>query len=125
MSLLVNLQEAFNTTFLMRFTFGVIVYWVVGILTKGVFEPLQSHIGKVLFARVNNRLQKLQQYANQTCTKLDDIIITNISNNSDILNRIINRDDLSPTDQQLYRQLVAESYRLPILFEKLGITDGE
>lgn len=118
-----QLQQAFDTTFFLRLCFGVVAYWFVGIFTKGVFEPLQSHIGRMLFARLNKRLETLQHYANQTCTKIDDVIISSIANNSSLLNGIVNRDDLASSEQQLYRQLLAKTYQLPVLLKKLGLED--
>lgn len=114
-----QLQQAFDTTFFLRLCFGVVAYWFVGIFTKGVL----SHIGRMLFARLNKRLETLQHYANQTCTKIDDVIISSIANNSSLLNGIVNRDDLASSEQQLYRQLLAKTYQLPVLLKKLGLED--
>ncbi len=117
---MINLA-AIDSIFLTRFLFGVVAYWVMGLLTKGIFEKIQAHYGGLLFKFSNNKIQELKRHANSTCTEIDDVLINPTAGAFDRLDRIVNRNDLSPTEQQLYRQHLDESYRISLLLEKLGI----
>lgn len=112
---------AIDPPFLTRFIFGVIAYWVIGFLTKGIFEKIQAHYGSLFLKVSNNKLQELKRHADSTCTEIDNVIIDSIAGVSDRLNGIVNRDDLSPSEQQLYRQMLDERYRVALLLEKLGV----
>ena len=112
---------AIDSTFLTRFLFGVAVYWLIGFFTKGIFEKIQSYYGSKFFGFTNAKLQEIKRYADQSCSEIDNILINPVAGVSDRLNRIINRDDLSPSDQQLHRQLINERYQLSILLKKLGV----
>ena len=118
---MINLA-AIDSFFLTRFLFGVVVYWLIGFFTKGIFEKIQAHYGGLLFKFSNNKIQELKRYANSTCTDIDDVLVNPTAGAFDRLDRIVNRHDLSPTEQQLYRQLLDESYRISLLLEKLGVS---
>lgn len=113
--------SAIDSQFLTRFIFGVIVYWILGFFTKGVAEKIQAHYGSLLFGFSNKKIQELKSHANKTCSEIDDTIINYLAGASQRLDGIINRDDLSPADQQLYRQFLAQNYQLSILLKKLGV----
>lgn len=123
---------AIDPPFLTRFLFGIVFltvlgwfkYWVSGLFTKGAFEKIQSHYGGLLFGFSNNKIQELKRYANSTCTQIDDILINPVADIGDRLNRIVNRDDLSPAEQRLHRQLIDADYKLSILLSKLGVSNG-
>lgn len=118
---MINLA-AIDSIFLTRFLFGVIVYWAIGFFTKGIFEKIQAHYGGLLFKFSNNKIQELKRYADSTCTEIDDILVNPTAGAIDRLNGIVNRDDISPTEQQFYRQCLDESYRISVLLEKLGVS---
>jgi hypothetical protein len=113
--------EAIDQTFLIRLFFGMTAYWLVGIFVKGIFEPLQAHIGGKIWAKLTNKSEDLRRYADQTCTELDDFFINHLADSIGGINRIINRDDIPQSDRQLYRQLLTERYQLALLLEKLGL----
>ncbi len=113
---------AIDSIFLTRFLFGVIVYWLIGFFTKGFFEKIQAHYGGLLFKFSNNKIQELKRYANSTCTEIDNILLDPVAGISERLDGIVNRNDLSPSEQQFYRQCLDESYRVSLLLEKFGVS---
>lgn len=113
--------SAIDTQFITRLFAGIIIYWILGIFAKGIFEPIQAHLGQKLIGRIHRHSKELKNYADQTCTELDDIFISNLTESISRINGIVNRGDIPQSDQQSFRQLVTDRYQLSILFEKLGL----
>ncbi len=113
--------SAINSQFLTRLFVGMLIYWVVGIFVKGIFEPIQAHIGGKIWAKLTNRSENLRRYADQTCTELDDFFINHLADSIGGINRIVNGNDLPQSDRQLFRRMVTERYQLALLLEKLGL----
>lgn len=113
--------SAIDSPFLTRFTFGILAYWAVGFVTKGIFEKIQAYYGSRFLFLFNSRIQQLKQEAGSTCTKIDDLFVNSLAGVTEELNNIVNREDLSPSDQQMHRKLIADRYQLPLLLTKLGV----
>lgn len=115
--------SAIDKIFLTRFLFALCFYWAWGILAKGIFEPIQSYLGKKFVNKLTTHSETLRRYADQTCSDLDDFFINHLADSIGGINRIVNENALPQSDQQLYRQLVIERYQLSILFKKMGLDD--
>lgn len=113
--------SAIDSVFLTRLFFAMAVYWVTGVINKGIAEKIQAHYGGLLFAFSNQKLQELKRYAVQSCTQIDDLLLNPVADLSQQLDLIVNRSDLSPPDQQLYRRLLDETYRVSVLLEKFDL----
>lgn len=115
--------SAIDAKFLTRFLFAFVAYWLWGIINEGILKKIQAGQGADLVSFTNRKAEKLQQYADQTCTKIDVFFADHLSGATGKLNTIINRGDIPQPDRQLHRQLVAERYRFSLLCEKLGLGD--
>ena len=113
--------SAIDSVFLTRLFFAMAVYWITGVINKGIAEKIQAHYGGLLFSFSNKKLQELKRYASQSCTQIDDLFLNPVADLSQQLDPIINRCDLSPPDQQLYRQFLDEDYRVSVLLKKLNL----
>jgi hypothetical protein len=117
--------SAIDDKFLTRFLFAFVVYWLWGIFSKGIFEPIQAYLGKNLILFTNKKTQELTRYADLTCSQIDDFIVNHLADNLHRLSGIVNGSELPPSDRRAFRQLVTDRYQLALLLEKLGIEDGE
>ena len=114
---------AIDSVFLTRLFVGMMIYWAVWILTKGIFEPLQAHIGKQAIFLGHQKTKELRYHADRTASKIDDFFADRLGDGADILNGIVSGDDLSPQDKREFRRILAERYQLDLLLEKLGVED--
>lgn len=110
---------AIDQVFLTRLFVGMLIYWFFGIISKGIFEPLQAHIGRSLVSLFHNRSLELREQADKTCSEIDDLLTESLSNSLGRINQIIGGDDLPESERQLYKELVAERYQLSVLLDKL------
>lgn len=99
----------------------LLAVFIYDVFKEGILKKIQVLIAAKIISKTNSKLQELKRYADATCSEIDDTIINYLAGASQRLDGIINRDDLSPADQQLYRQLVTQNYRLSILLKKLGV----
>jgi hypothetical protein len=97
---------------------GVAAYWVVGIFSKGIFEPIQAKIGRELFGRFHRKTEELDRLVSLTRNEIDDLIIGSLRDASTHLNTIINPPDLSDADRRYLQQKVNESYSVSVLTDK-------
>lgn len=114
------ITQAFDATFLLRFAFALTFYWVWGILSKGIFEPLQANLGRRLFAYWHRSNIDLYQKAIQSCGELDDLILGYISNASGRINEIVNCADLTSKQKAKHQELIKEVYSLSVLLDKVA-----
>lgn len=105
------------------FLLGLSSYWIIGFFTKGIFEKLQSYYGSLLFGLGNKKIQDLKVRAQESCSKIDDAILIPLAGLTEKIDEIVNQPDLPPPEQKIYQKLLAESYQLPILLNKLGVFD--
>lgn len=115
-----------DRAFITRFVFALTFYWVWGIFSKGVFEPIQSSLGKNLVKLFNKRLRGLDALAALTCSKIDDILIRSLLDGGESIEKIINggENNLSPEDSKLLEELIANKYSFGVLLQKLKL-DGD
>ena len=97
---------------------GVAAYWVMGIFSKGIFEPVQARIGRELFRRFHRQTEELDRRAAETRNQIDDLIVGRIREASANLYSIINPSDLSDGDRRYLQQKVNESYSVSVLTDK-------
>lgn len=114
-----TIARAFDAQFLIRFAFALTFYWVWGILSKGIFEPLQANLGRRLFAYWHRSNIDLYQKAIQSCGELDDLILGYISNASGRINEIVNPSDLIPEQKIKHYELVKIIYSPSVLLDKV------
>lgn len=100
---------------------GVLGYWTFGFFTKGFAEPIQAHLGKLFFAKLEKENIKVKKHVEQSITKIDDLFLSAPSNFLTSVNRIVNGDELSGTERLDYRRLLDETYRLTALVAKLNL----
>lgn len=117
--MLETLHHAFDSVFLIRFAFAFLFYWAWGILAKGILEPIQSHLGKQLYATLFRSTLSLSNRAAQSCSDIDDLVMGYISDASRRINNIVNPSDLNPTDSDKLRKLIVSQYDLGKLLDKL------
>ena len=115
-----TITQAFDTTFLLRFAFALAFYWIWGILSKGIFEPLQANLGRRLFAYWHRSNIDLYQKAIQSCGELDDLILGYISNASGRINEIVNPSDLNPEQNAKHQEIVKSIYSPSVLLDKVA-----
>lgn len=97
---------------------GVAAYWGFGILSKGIFEPIQAHLGGELFRLLHRKTEDLDRRVAQTRNQIDDLIVEHIRESSAALNSIINPPDLSDGDRRYLQEKVNESYSVSVLTDK-------
>jgi hypothetical protein len=97
---------------------GVAAYWGFGILSKGIFEPIQAHLGQELFRLFHRKTEDLDRRVALTRNHIDDLIIGSLRDASAHLNTIINPSDLSDADRRYLQQKVNESYSVSVLTDK-------
>lgn len=113
------ISQTFDAQFLTRFAFAMCFYWAWGILSKGIFEPLQADLGRRLYAYLHRSNLALYNRAIASCGELDDLILGYISNASGRINEIVNPSDLSETEKQKHQNMIVSAYKLPVLLDKV------
>lgn len=109
---------AIDKTFLTRFLFALCFYWVWGTLAKGIFEPIQAHLGKQLIILTHKKTRELNDAAKLTCSHIDDFFLSRLADKLGDLECLVS-GDVPPDDQQLFRELIAKNYDFEILLKKL------
>lgn len=122
-AVLLEILAPIDKTFITRFVFALLFYWVWGILSKGVFEPIQSNLGKNLVKLFNRRLRRLDAMAANTCTKIDNILIRSLLDGGESIEKIIEgcENNLSPEDSELLEELITNKYSFDVLLQKIKI----
>lgn len=110
---------AIDSQFLTRFAFAFGFYWVWGVLSKGILEPVQQRLGRWIVSQLNRQTYRLHRQAINSCAALDDLIAASLVDVSDRLNEIVNPPDLSLRDRQRYQNWLVKEYQLGILLKKL------
>ena len=99
----------------------LLAIFIYDVFKEGILKKIQVLIAAKLVSNTNSHIQKLKDYADETCTEIDDLLVSPLASVSGNLDRIINKPELSPADQRVYRQLVTERYQLSLLLKKLGV----
>lgn len=110
---------AIDSQFLTRFVFAFGFYWVWGVLSKGILEPMQQRLGSWMVRQFNHQTHLLHHQAINSCSALDDLIAASLVDVSDRLDEIVNPPDLTDGDCQHYREWLVREYQLGILLRKL------
>lgn len=97
---------------------GIAAYWVMGIFSKGIFEPVQARIGRELFSRFHRQTEELDRRAAETRNQIDDLIVGRIREASANLYSIINPSDLSNADRRYLQEKVDQTYSVSVLANK-------
>lgn len=104
--------------FLARFGFAVVFYWVWGIFSKGIFEPIQSYIGKKIYVLFRQKSGKLRDRVLKACDRLDDLLADALFRNSPDIDQILDFDDLSESDREKLKAEILKTWDLGIALEK-------
>ncbi|MEB3227162.1 MAG: hypothetical protein VKJ27_02165 [Synechocystis sp.] len=117
---------AIDSQFLTRFAFAFGFYWVWGVLSKGILEPMQQRLGSWIVVQLNRQTHRLHRQAINSCSALDDLIAASLVDVSDRLDEIVNPSEMTDGDaegtlraRQHYREWLLKEYDLGILLKKL------
>jgi hypothetical protein len=113
-----ELLNAIDQIFLTRLFVGMAIYWIAGIFVKGIFEPIQAHLGKQLIILTNKKATELNNAAKLTCSNIDDFLLSQLVDKLEDLESLI-KGNVPVDDRRLFRQLIAKNYNFEILLEKL------
>lgn len=109
---------ALDAVFFTRLIFAMGAYWVLGIFSKGIFEPIQAHLGRELFRLFHRKTEDLDRRAADTRNKLDDLLVGKLAESSASLYSIINPLDLSNGDRRKLQEKVNATYSVSVLTQK-------
>lgn len=102
---------------------GFVCYWVFGIFTKGIAEPVQAHLGRLFLAKMDERTDLLKKNVEKSITQIDDLFLSAPINFISSVDRIVNGVDLPERDRGVYRQLLDDTYRVSALLEKHNLNN--
>lgn len=71
--------SAIDQDFLTRLFVGMLIYWVVGIFAKGIFEPIQAKTGRWLIGAIDRKISALKALSDTTETELDNKFIAPVA----------------------------------------------
>jgi hypothetical protein len=103
----------------------LLAIFIYDVFKEGILKKIQVLIAAKLVSKSNDKIQELKSYADQTCTKIDNLFVNPLSGISNLLDGVINGADIPPDDQQLFRQLIDERYHVSLLAKKLRVTNEE
>ena len=108
-----------NFDFFLKLSVGIPIYWAVGILTKGIAEPIQAHLGRKLFSLFSRQSNALETRITATRSEIDDLLLGGAFNLIASIDSLLNPSDLSPGDRQRFRDELDKTYSLSVLTDKL------
>lgn len=113
------LDPILDREFLTRFVFAIAFYWCWGILAKGIFEPIQSYLGKKLFNAFSRKSREFNQRVAATRTEIDDLLLSDAFNLIATIDNLLNPDDLSDGDRRKFQEQLEKTYSIKVLTNKL------
>ena len=90
---------------------------VGGILSKGLFEPLQAYLFKRIFNRGELSFEDIEKLVIEDCREIDNRIRGYFGNAFGVASDVIIHRNLSPEDERRYRQLLDKTYSVTKLLD--------
>ena len=90
---------------------------VGGILSKGLFEPLQAYLFKRIFNRGELSFEDIEKLVIEDCREIDNRIRGYFGNAFGVASDVIIHRNLSPEDEKRYRQLLDKTYSVTKLLD--------